>query len=614
MRLRLKTKFTLTTALLVLTVVALVCVVSVAALMRQTFRQLDDRAHYVAQIILDQARRSLEDAAARGLTPTSESDADMEKYVRDVLQRDSGMSSTLEAAVGYSPIIYEVLIVDRESVILVSSDAGQAGHLRLPRAKLETLTQFDFLEQIRVLYGPPRVYEISLPFNLSGRAFGEIRVGLNSALLRNEISPTLRAAVQFALLGVLVSTLLAGVISSITLAPLQKITAQLDRIAQGQFEGQPLHSGDELGQVSTKISEIGQQLRGVRAVFSGLRENLSALTAGLDDGLLVFSASGQAVLATPAVEKFLGRKPEELIGRTATQVFPVDQPLGRALGLNAAGRLHSVGDVEVLLSGGSGPQRVRASVREIAEGGSQMGALVTLRDLDSLDRLDSELEVSERMAALGRVTAGVAHEVKNPLNSMRLWLENLRESLPSDPEAANTAVKVLDTEIDRLDRVVKRFLDFTKPVELHLEDTALSELVGGVLATARPQIERAGVRAAVEQPDTLPPVRVDRALMQQALMNLVLNACEAMPRGGTLTITLRRKGEFAEIRVADTGHGIPPEHRRRIFELFFTTRPSGSGLGLATAFRIMQLHSGSIDFESEAGRGTTFLLELPLAR
>jgi len=613
MRLRLKTKFTLTTALLVLTMVALVSIVSVAALARQTFRNLGDRAQYVGQLIFDEAQHSLEDAAARGLAPASESDADMEAYVRDVLRRDSRMTAALAAAVGYAPSIYEVSIVDQGSVALVSSDPEQAGHLRLPRARLDTLMQFDFLEQLRVLYGPPRIYEISLPFNLGTRPFGEIRVGLNTALLRHEISPTLQAATQFALVGVLVSALLAAFISSITLAPLQKITAQLDRIALGQFDAQPLHSGDELGQVSTKISEIGQQLRGVRAIFSGLRENLSALTAGMDEGVLVFSATGQAVLATPAVEKFVGQKPQDLIGRTAAEVFPAEQPLGRALGL-ADGRLHAVEQVEVALNGGGGPQRVRASVREIAEGGTQMGALVTLRDLDSLDRLDSELEVSERMSALARVTAGVAHEVKNPLNSMRLWLENLRESLPSDPEAAKAAVKVLDSEIDRLDRVVKRFLDFTKPVELHLEDTPLSELVGEVLALAKPQIERAGVRAVVSQPDALPPVRVDRALLQQALMNLVLNACEAMKQGGKLEITLRRKGESAEIRVADTGHGIAPEHRRRVFELFFTTRPSGSGLGLATAFRIVQIHSGSIDFESEPGRGTTFILELPLAR
>ncbi|HVN09989.1 MAG TPA: ATP-binding protein [Patescibacteria group bacterium] len=613
MRLRLKTKFTLTTALLVLTVVAVVSVISVAALMRQTFRHLDDRAHYVAKLVLDEARSALDDAAARGQGPTSEKDADVDAFVRGVLQKDPRLAAALAAAVGYSPTIYEVSIVDRDSVALVSSDPNLVGHLRLPRARLENLAQFDFLEQIHTLYGPSQIYEVSLPFNLGSRPFGEIRVALNSALLRNEISPTLRTATEFALFGVFFSAGLAFLISNITLAPLQKITAQLDRIASGQFDAQPLRSGDELGQVSTKISEIGQQLRGVRAIFSGLRENLSALTAGMDDAVLVFSATGQAVLATPAVEKFLGCKPQELIGRDAGQMFPADQPLGKALGL-ADGRLHAVDQVEVALNGGSGPQRVRASVREIAEGGSQMGALVTLRDLDSLDRLDSELEVSERMAALARVTAGVAHEVKNPLNSMRLWLENLRESLPSDPEAARSAVKVLDSEIDRLDRVVKRFLDFTKPVELHLEDTDLAELVREVLALARPQIERAGVKAAVEQPNPLPAVHVDRALLQQALMNLVLNACQAMPQGGRLDITLRRKADAAEIRIADTGHGIAPEHRRRIFELFFTTRPSGSGLGLATAFRIVQLHNGSIDFESEPGRGTTFILEFPLAR
>ena len=611
MRLRLKTKFTLTTALLVLTVVALVSLVSVAALVRQTIRQLDDRARYVGQIILAQAQHALDDAAARGQAPASASEQDLEIYVRDLLRRDSGISSALSTALAYAPTIYEVSIVNRDSVAIVSSDPERAGHLMLPRTRLERLTQSDILEQLRALYGPARIYEMSLPFNVGDQPFGEIRVDLNSALLRNEISPTLRAATQLALVGVLLSALLAGITSSITLAPLQKITAQLDRIARGQFDAQPLRSGDELGQVSSKISEIGQQLHGVRAIFSGLRENLSALASGLDDALLVFSASGQAVLATPAVEKFLGRKPEELIGRNVKQVFAAQEPLGHALGLSS-GRLQAVENAEVALNGESGPQRVRASVREIAEGGSRMGAVVTLRDLDSLQRIDSDLAVSERMAALGRVTAGVAHEVKNPLNSMRLWLENLRESLPADPESARAAAKVLDTEIDRLDRVVKTFLDFTKPVEMHLEDTDLAGIVGEVLAVARPQIARAGVQAVVEQPEPLPPARVDPHLIQQALMNLVLNACEAMKDGGRLTVRLLRKGESVEIRVTDTGHGIAPEHRRRIFELFFSTRPTGSGLGLATAFRIVQLHRGSIDFETEAGRGTTFIVDLPI--
>jgi signal transduction histidine kinase len=126
-------------------------------------------------------------------------------------------------------------------------------------------------------------------------------------------------------------------------------------------------------------------------------------------------------------------------------------------------------------------------------------------------------------------------------------------------------------------------------------------------------MERAGVQQEVRCAP-LPPVRVDRALLKQAVLNLVYNAIEAMPGGGRLTMGLERRGDIAEISVSDTGQGIKPEHRARIFQLFFTTRPGGSGIGLASAFKTVQLHEGSIDFESEAGRGTTFRIELPLAQ
>jgi signal transduction histidine kinase len=223
------------------------------------------------------------------------------------------------------------------------------------------------------------------------------------------------------------------------------------------------------------------------------------------------------------------------------------------------------------------------------------------------------LQVSERLSALARVTAGVAHEVKNPLNSMRLWLENLKECLPLTDEMPRQAIAVLDSEIDRLDSVVKRFLDFMRPPELRLEETRLDDLLDETVGIAQPQLGRAGVQLEKRYSE-LPAVRVDRPLLKQALLNLILNAIEAMPSGGRLTFVLERRGEMAEIRVTDTGRGIAPEHRARIFQLFFTTRPGGSGIGLASAYKAVQLHDGSIDFESEVGRGTTFRIELPLAR
>ncbi len=192
-----------------------------------------------------------------------------------------------------------------------------------------------------------------------------------------------------------------------------------------------------------------------------------------------------------------------------------------------------------------------SACKAIQEGGERIGALVTLRDLDSLESINTQLQVSERLAALGRITAGVAHEVKNPLNSMRLWLENLKESLPADQESgAQQAVNVLDKEIDRLDAVVKRFLDFTRPMEIRLEATQLSQLLPEVLEIAQPQLQKAGIQLAQLLPIDVPEVYVDRALLKQAVLNLVLNAAEAMPNGGQLSLVLSRRGEMAEITVA----------------------------------------------------------------
>ena len=242
-----------------------------------------------------------------------------------------------------------------------------------------------------------------------------------------------------------------------------------------------------------------------------------------------------------------------------------------------------------------------------------MGTLVKFKDLESRERIGTQLQVSERLANLGRITAGVAHEVKNPLNSMRIWLENLKASLPGVDGLPLQAVRVLDNEIDRLDSVVKRFLDFTRPPEMHQEESSLKEILEQVLAVERPEFDKANIKIDARLDTDVPNVLVDKPLLRQALLNLLVNALEAMPGGGQLFLSLRRRGEMAEIEIRDTGCGIAPEHRQRIFQLFFTTRPGGSGIGLASTFRTVQLHNGSIEFVSEVGRGTAFRISLPLA-
>jgi len=610
MRLSLKTKFTIATSLLVLAVVAVVSSLYLARLTRQTLRQASDTATFVAQQVYDACGNALKEAVERGERPASPLPDDMREYVRRAFDSSTTLNLLIESDVGISATIYEITISDKDGVALVASDASLRDQKVAVRPPLSSLVNANFIEQLRELYGPPQTYEVSLPFQLGSAPFGSIRIGLSSALIRGQISPALTSAGYWALGSVLLSTLLAFVVSSIALAPIGRISAQLDRISEGEFDPEPIvERGDELGAVSTKITGIGKQLRDVREIFSTLRENLDQVMSGLEDGLLLFNADGRAMLVSPSVERFLGRPTEELRGRRASEIFPPRHPLHDVLDLQG----DPATNLEVTLEGTAGSQRVGLSVQAIREHGKRMGTLVTLRDVESLERIGSQLQVSERLAALGRVTAGVAHEVKNPLNSMRLWLEVLKANMPIDPEPQQ-AVKMLDNEIDRLDRAVKTFLNFTRPVELKMEETDLRALLEEVLDAARPSITKGGLLLLTDLATDVPSVLLDRQLIHQAILNLVLNACEFTKPDGTITLRLARTAEFAIITVEDTGKGISPEDQQKIFQLFFTTRPGGTGIGLANTFRFVQLHNGRIEFESVPGRGTTFRVEFPLAR
>jgi len=617
MQLRLRTKLTLMMTSLVLLVAAVLSGVFAAQLLDQLLQETMKRANDIADQLFPQAQLAVTVAGEQGLRPASDSPEEIRDYVRHAFEISEGLRTQLKAAKD-NPLIYEVSITDNTGMVLISTDENLPGKFLPRRAPLSQLVQRNFLHQVKVLVGPPEVFELDYPFTKGKQPFGEVRVALSSGLLLKEISPTLSTSGTIVLLALVISTVLAAVVSGATLAPLRDIAAQLDRISAGQFDTvSPEVKGfaggtDELGLVSRKITQVGQQLRGVHEIFSTMRENMNSVMAGLEDGLLLFTRDARAVMISPAAEKFLGAPAGHFLGRRVTEIFPPGHPLHQALHIESDELSEVAAETELQTS--EGPRRVSVSVQAIQEDGERMGALVTLRDLDSLESINTQLQVSERLAALGRITAGVAHEVKNPLNSMRLWLENLKESILAEQDGASQqAVQVLDKEIDRLDAVVKRFLDFTRPMDIRLEATQLAELLKEVLEVARPQLQKSSIHLAQLLPIDVPEVYVDRALLKQAVLNLVLNAAEAMPSGGQLRLVLSRRGEMAEITVGDTGKGIPLENRQKIFQLFFTTRPGGSGIGLASTFRIVQLLNGSIDFTSEVGRGTTFRIELPLA-
>jgi signal transduction histidine kinase len=235
-----------------------------------------------------------------------------------------------------------------------------------------------------------------------------------------------------------------------------------------------------------------------------------------------------------------------------------------------------------------------------------MGALVTLRDMESRRQIERQLDFSTRLAAISRLSGGVAHEIKNPLNAMALHLEVLRSKLAGQqPE-----IDVIGREIKRLDTVVKTFLNFNRPVDLKYTPLDLTELVQQVLALVSVEASAKHVQLETVLEDKL-WINGDPDLLKQAILNVINNGLEAMQTGGTLTTRTACDGDECLLTVRDAGPGIPLEIQNRVFQLYFTTKENGSGIGLATTFRVVQLHNGTIDFISEPGKGTTFRLRFP---
>jgi signal transduction histidine kinase len=224
------------------------------------------------------------------------------------------------------------------------------------------------------------------------------------------------------------------------------------------------------------------------------------------------------------------------------------------------------------------------------------------------------LELSRRVTALGRLTAGVAHEVKNPLNAMTIHLELLKQKLAAgaDAGAIESHVDIISREIRRLDDVVQGFLKFARPEEMSLKPVPPGELVEEVLKTLAVEANVTGVSLEADVAPDVPRIEADPGIFRQALLNLAKNAVQAMPNGGTLTMGVApTKDGRVEIRVADTGIGIAPENLAKIFDLYYTTKQAGTGIGLSLVYRTVQLHNGDIDVESTPGVGTTFVIKMP---
>ena len=610
-RIRLKTKLVLAISGMVFALVAAFSYLYVSHLVRERTTEAYDSAAFVAKQIRESAREATQIDLSSTFAEASDS-KQVQAVLDEALRTDPGLTTLLQSIVGYSQPIYDAAIADINDRAIVHTNPTVIGNKIEPRGDFARIRNGDFLQQLRVVYGAPKVYDVRLPIQREGQPFGEIRVGISTVFLKNEVQPELSRAILFSILAILVSLALAAGVSNIALRPLEAIGRRLDLMTAGvpdtALEADP-RGTDEFGMVNTKIDRLGRQIRDVKEVFSALKENLDQIMGALQDGLVLFTSDTRVVLVSASAERFIGRPRGEILGSSVEGVFSDANKLGRIV-LDAFALHQPIPQREIELENG---RRVQIALDFIAERGARIGALLTMRDADSVRRIENEIELSRRLAAIGRLTSGVAHEVKNPINAIVVHLELLREKMHDVDPDTSRHMNIIGQEIHRLDRVVQMLVDFNRPVELRLTDFDLRRLAEDVVLLASPEAARQGVKVESDFADEPLPVRADADLIKQALLNVVLNGIQAMSNGGTLSIAARREDTAATIEVRDQGSGIAPEIRDKIFNLYFTTKPTGSGIGLAMSYRVLQLHNGALNFVTEMGQGTTFRLLLPLA-
>jgi signal transduction histidine kinase len=636
---RLKTKLVLAITGLVFCVVVVFSWIWLSQLLQQHIEQSWSTTDYLAHNVLFQMRGAL-DNGLRDRHFDPDDPVAVRAAVADSLRRDAGLNSLLTSIVNYSPTVLDISIADRQNRAIIAVPDSTLDDQVLPhRPDYSVLRRQSVVRTLRIVFGRPQVYNVSLGLDRNDQPFLTIRIGIRTTFLGSAFKPWLIESFSFMGLAMIISMIVAAFVANLALQPIEQISERLDTLAAQEApadspatrearrsiepdlpqggalaevpERESRRSGDAVAQVSGKIERLGQRIRNVEEVFSALRENLDQILSNLQDGVMLFTRDARAVLVSSACERFLNIGRERIFGAEVREIFDRSTRLGRLVRDAFEGGM-SIVQEEVTTETG---RRVEVSLDFIHDAQSRdrhsLGALLTIHDLESVQEIETELEVSRRMASIGRLTAGVGHEVKNPINAIVVHLELLRNKVQVGGDALRH-LDIIQSEIRRLDRVVQTLVDFSRPVELQLKDQDLRAIVSGVLMLASADFQTRGVAVESDLPSRPVVCRVDADLLEQALLNVVLNGAQAMASGGLLEVRLTEDTRWAYIRVRDHGEGIADEIRSRIFDLYFTTKKEGSGIGLAMTYRILQMHHGQIDVESKTGSGTTFVLRLPL--
>lgn len=599
MRLGVRGREALVVSLLTLLVVATATAIHLSQVSRVVVQEAVKQAELIAKQIYAQSGRAIQ--RAPGADPL------------DALRDDPELRSFLDASVGYSPHLLYALISDASGTVLLHTERRKEGQSAPERPSLEGLLKMDTLSRFSALYNAGRTYETALPVTLNDRFFGSIRLGVSTTLLRREVTASLQQSLAVAAVALPLAWLAAMVLAQLTVRPIRAIVGQVDRIRRGEpVEATAVAGGDEFQELSAQLSRLGRELQADRLSTLSEKAHLQQVVDQLEDGVIFLNPERRILFFNRVAETVVGLSLEQTVGLPIHEVLDpthpllpfVDQVLSGASGIRNA---------TVVLPQDGREKEFLVSAFHMEDAHQVMGVAVLLKDLESIKTVQSLVSYSAKLAALGRLTSGVAHEVKNPLNAMMIHVELLKERLEGADPDVKQSLEVIGSEIRRLDRVVQGFLKFMRPQELTLKPVDLNSMLQSVGALLEAEGQSLGVRFVLDLDAALPSVSGDEELLRQAFINILQNAVQAMPGGGAVRIRTRPEGlDWVRVTVTDQGVGIAPEDLDKIFKLYYTSKPGGSGIGLSVVYRIVQLHDGVIEAKSQPGRGTAMIVRLPV--
>ncbi len=528
-----------------------------------------------------------------------------------VLRENQRLQELLRLAQAFSKGVVYIRIEQIDGTPIIGEPAGVSAPVPPPFSVLRAETASWWLPtKLRSLWRGP-TFEMSRVIEINHRPSAVIKIGLSTALIADEARHSVTVIAGAGAAGVVLAMIGGFVLGSLLLRPITAITAGVEQIAAGSGEVNVRVEGrDELGTLAEKFNQLASRIKANRAEWEAERGQFFNIFRSITDAVILLDSSGVVLFANAEAQARLGLPAGGLAeGKPLRLLVGEDNSLIRMIEpARSAGT--EVRDVAIEMNDGSAPKRLLVSVFTLGQGPEPPGMLVVVRDLESVKELEDVVNYSGRLVRLGGLISGVAHQIRNPLNAMNLELELLGQDAergaPVGPQ-----IKAVRREIQRLDHAVDALMRFMRPQELDLAPVSLNNLLREVAT----QVVSPQINVEYQLDASLEPVNVDRELLAEALRNVLSNAVEAMSGAGTLRLStsLREEG-FAEISVVDQGSGIPEKDIQQVFNLYFTTKKNGTGLGLPLALRAIDLHNGTMEVHSEVGAGTTVKIRLPLSR